>query len=503
MSTQFNSIMEVVVVVVYFVSLILLSVYGIHRYIMVHLFRKYHDKNTGSKTQFKELPTVTVQLPIYNEMYVVERLIDAVCQIEYPRDRFEVQVLDDSTDETQQIAAAMVERCKNLGVDISYLHRTNREGFKAGALAEGLKSAKGEFIAIFDADFIPSPEIVMEMIHQFTNPEIGMVQARWGHINSEYSMLTKIQSIMLDGHFVIEHIARNRSGRFFNFNGTAGLWRREAIISSGGWQHDTLTEDLDLSYRAQMKGWKFMFVPHVVAPAEVPVEINSYKSQQHRWAKGSVQTARKILPTVLRSKLPWWIKVEAIFHLTSNLSYLLMLIVSLFTLPSLVIRYERGWQNIMILDMPIFLIGTLSVTSFYILSQKEIYRDWVSRIKYIPLLMSLGIGLSVNNAKAVLEALLGYQTDFHRTPKYCIEKNSDNWAHKKYRVGKGAVTVIELAFAVYFGITILYAFLNRFYFSIPFLLLFFFGFSYTGFISMVQSNRSWVVLKRPVTNVQG
>lgn len=496
--------MEVVIVFLYFAVLIFLSIYGIHRYIMVHLFRKYRDANPQVVKPFPELPRVTVQLPIYNEMYVVERLIDAVCQIEYPRDKFEVQVLDDSTDETQQIAAAMVERCKNQGIDIKYQHRTNREGFKAGALAEGLKTASGEFIAIFDADFIPSPEIIMETVHHFTNPEIGMVQVRWGHINSEYSLLTMIQSIMLDGHFVIEHIARNRSGRFFNFNGTAGIWRREAITTSGGWQHDTLTEDLDLSYRAQMKGWKFMFVPNVVAPAEVPVEINSYKSQQHRWAKGSIQTARKILPDVLRSKLPWWIKVEAFFHLTSNISYLLMLIVSLFTLPSLVIRYERGWQNIMILDMPIFLIGTLSVTSFYILSQKEIYRDWVSRIKFIPLLMSLGIGLSVNNSMAVLEALLGYQTDFKRTPKYCIEKNSDNWAHKKYRVNKSIVTLIELAFAVYFGLTIWYAFLNRFFFSIPFLMLFFFGFSYTGFISMIQSNRSWAgVLKRRVANAQG
>src|SRR5262249_18684844 len=251
--------------------------------------------------KFAEPPVVTVQLPIYNEMYVVERLIDAVCQIDYPRDKFEVQVLDDSTDETRQIARAMVERCRNQGIDIHYLHRDIRTGFKAGALAHGLKSAKGQFIAIFDADFIPSREILFKTIDQFTNPEIGMVQVRWGHINSEYSLLTKIQSIMLDGHFVIEHTARNRSGRFFNFNGTAGIWRREAIETSGGWQHDTLTEDLDLSYRAQMRGWKFMFVPDVVAPAEVPVEINSFKSQQHRWAKGSIQTARKILPLVLKS----------------------------------------------------------------------------------------------------------------------------------------------------------------------------------------------------------
>ena len=494
--------LELLIVIVYFSVLILLSIYGIHRYVMVHLFRKYRSQNPQMKCRFEELPTVTVQLPVYNEMYVVERLIEAVCQIDYPSDKFEVQVLDDSTDETQQIARALVERIRSKGVDIHYLHRENRIGFKAGALEEGLKHAKGQFIAIFDADFIPCREILSQTIHYFADPEIGMVQVRWGHINSEYSLLTKIQSIMLDGHFVVEHIARNRSGRFFNFNGTAGVWRREAISSSGGWQHDTLTEDLDLSYRAQMKGWKFVFVPEIVSPAEVPVEINSFKSQQHRWAKGSIQTSRKILPQIFRSKLPWYIKLEAFFHLSSNISYLLMMILSLFTLPSLVIRYERGWQNIMILDLPIFLIGTISVFSFYVISQKEIYDDWVSRILYIPLLMSLGIGLSVNNSKAVLEALLGYQTDFKRTPKYRIEKNSDNWQHKKYRVSKSTLALIELAFATYFGLTIYYAFHNRIYFSIPFLMLFFFGFIYTGLISLVQSNRGWISLKRPVPNIQ-
>jgi cellulose synthase/poly-beta-1,6-N-acetylglucosamine synthase-like glycosyltransferase len=496
-----SNALDLFVVVIYFIVLILLSIYGIHRYIMVHLFRKFRAQNPSVRKTFEELPAVTIQLPIYNEMYVVERLIDAVCRIDYPVDKFEVQVLDDSSDETQNIAKAVVERYQAKGLDIKYIRRPDRSGFKAGALAAGFQVAKGEFVAIFDADFIPCPEILMKTIHYFTDSEIGMVQVRWGHINSEYSLLTKIQSIMLDGHFVVEHIARNRSGRFFNFNGTAGIWRRAAIQQSGGWHHDTLTEDLDLSYRAQLRGWKFLFVPDVVAPAEVPVEINSYKSQQHRWAKGSIQTARKILPVVLKSKLPWTIKLEAFFHLSNNISYLLMLILSFFTLPSLVIRYERGWQNIMILDLPIFLIGTISVFSFYVFSQKEIYRDWPWRIKYIPLLMSLGIGLSVNNSKAVLEALLGYQTEFKRTPKYCIERNSDNWHHKKYRVGKSALAVIELMFASYFGFTIWYAFLNGFFFSIPFLFLFFFGFSYTGFISLIQSERGWVPLKRPVPNI--
>ncbi|PWT92874.1 MAG: glycosyl transferase family 2 [Acidobacteria bacterium] len=497
-------LLELIIVIFYFAVLILLSIYGIHRGIMVYLYWKYRGFRRDAKEQFAELPAVTVQLPVYNEMYVVERLIDAVCGIEYPVSKFEVQVLDDSTDETQNIARAMVERYQNKGFNIHYIHRTNRTGYKAGALAEGLMTASGEFVAVFDADFIPTKETLQKTIHYFTDPQIGMVQVRWGHVNSEYSLLTKIQSIMLDGHFVIEHTARNLSGRFFNFNGTAGIWRKEAILSSGGWQHDTLTEDLDLSYRAQMKGWRFLFVPDVISPAEVPVEINSFKSQQHRWAKGSIQTCRKLLPAIFRSNLPWWIKVESFFHLSSNISYVLMMILSFFMLPSLIIRYEQGWQNIMILDLPIFLIGTMSVTSFYFLSQKEVYNDWWARIKYIPLLMSLGIGLSVNNSKAVLEALFGYESEFKRTPKYCIEKSSDNWEHKKYKVSKSALVLVELAFAVYFAMTIYYAILSQLYFSVPFLMLFFFGFSYMSLISLAQASGGWVILKqRPVANVQG
>ena len=300
---------EVLFLATYFLVLLILSIYGSHRYVMAYLYYKYKGNLPAPRGRFETPPRVTIQLPVYNEMYVVERLIDAVARIDYPRDRLEIQVLDDSTDETQGIARAKVERLKRHGHDIVYLHRNNRQGFKAGALQEGLKIARGELVAVFDADFVPSPDFLRKSVNYFTDERIGMVQVRWEHLNRDYSHLTQAQAIFLDGHFVIEHTARNRSGRFFNFNGTAGVWRRATIEDAGCWQHDTLTEDLDLSYRAQLKGWQFVYLPEVVSPAEVPVEMNAFKSQQHRWAKGSIQTARKLLPRILRSDLPREVKV--------------------------------------------------------------------------------------------------------------------------------------------------------------------------------------------------
>src|SRR5665213_2841465 len=275
----------------YFFVLIILAIYGWHRYYLVYLYMSNRDKEPKATTPLDPMPVVTIQLPLYNEMYVADRLL-------------EIQVLDDSTDDTCSIAELAVRRFAAQGHDIKYIHRTNRTGYKAGALEEGLKVARGEFVGIFDADFIPTSDFLVKLMPHFVDANVGMVQARWGHINQDYSLLTKIQSILLDGHFVLEHGGRNRAGCFFNFNGTAGVWRREAIDSAGGWQHDTLTEDLDLSYRAQLRGWRFVFVSSLVAPAEVPVEMNSFKSQQHRWAKGSIQTCRKLLPQILRANVP-------------------------------------------------------------------------------------------------------------------------------------------------------------------------------------------------------
>jgi cellulose synthase/poly-beta-1,6-N-acetylglucosamine synthase-like glycosyltransferase len=283
---------ETLTLAAYFFVLIILAVYGWHRYYLVWLYMKHRGNEPKPGPMPDPLPVVTIQLPLYNEVYVADRLIEAVAAIEYPREKLEIQVLDDSTDETRTVADLAVRRLSAQGIDIKYYHRTDRRGYKAGALEEGLKAARGEFVAIFDADFIPTSDFLARLMPHFVDDKVGMVQARWGHINQDYSLLTKIQAVLLDGHFILEHGARNRSGRFFNFNGTAGIWRRSAIDDAGGWQHDTLTEDLDLSYRAQLRGWRFVFVPGVIAPAEVPVEMNGFKSQQHRWAKGSIQTCR-------------------------------------------------------------------------------------------------------------------------------------------------------------------------------------------------------------------
>ncbi|MBI4486805.1 MAG: glycosyltransferase, partial [Acidobacteria bacterium] len=416
---------ETLTLAAYFFVLIILAVYGWHRYYLVYLYLSNRDKEPKPGPALDPLPVVTLQLPLYNEMYVADRLIDAVCRIDYPRELLEIQVLDDSTDETQDIASLAVRRGGAQGIDIKYLHRHNRTGYKAGALEEGLKSASGEFVGIFDADFIPARDFLQRLMPHFTDPDVGMVQARWGHINADYSLLTKIQAILLDGHFILEHGGRHRSGRFFNFNGTAGVWRRTAVEDAGGWQHDTLTEDLDLSYRAQLRGWRFVFVPDVIAPAEVPVEMNAFKSQQHRWAKGSIQTCRKLLPRILRSNLPLAVKTEAFFHLTANFNYILMCVLSLLMFPSMVIRYNMGWYEMLLIDIPLFFAATFSFCNFYMVCQREIHADWRARIKYLPFLMSVGIGLSVNNARAVIEALFDKPSEFARTPKYCIEAEAD------------------------------------------------------------------------------
>jgi cellulose synthase/poly-beta-1,6-N-acetylglucosamine synthase-like glycosyltransferase len=478
--------LETLVLGLYFAVLCVLSVYGMHRYYMSYLYYKYKGNLPMPSAGLAQLPRVTVQLPIFNEMYVCERLIDAVCAIEYPRELFEVQVLDDSTDETTGLASAAVARWRAKGVDIVYLHRTNRQGYKAGALQEGLAVAKGEFVAVFDADFVPGPDFLRKTVHYFADPGVGMVQVRWEHLNREYSLLTQAQSVFLDGHFVIEHTARNRSGRFFNFNGTAGVWRRQAIVDGGGWQHDTLTEDLDLSYRTQLAGWRFVYLPEVVSPAEVPVEMNAFKSQQARWAKGSIQTARKLLPRILRSDLPREVKTEAFFHLTANVGYLLMVVLSALMPLSMVIRFRHGWYEVLFLDLPLFITATISVSSFYMASQKEIGMPLGQRIKYLPFIMALGIGMCLSNAKAVLEGLVGHQSEFTRTPKHGVTGRQKGWNLKKYKGLTSALPLLELTFGIYLSLSLWVAFDRQLLFSIPFLMLFQVGFLYVGLMSLLQ-----------------
>ena len=490
---------ETLILVLYFFVLSILAIYGWHRYYLVYLYMKNKDKAPSPPPPLNELPPVTVQLPIFNEMYVADRLIGAVCELDYPRHLLEIQVLDDSTDETTDIAELAVRRYAAKGFDIKYLHRVDRVGYKAGALEAGLHQASGQFIAIFDADFIPPSDFLMRTLPHFgTDPRIGMVQARWGHINQDYSLLTKIQAILLDAHFVLEHGSRNRAGCFFNFNGTAGIWRREVIPDAGGWQHDTLTEDLDLSYRAQLKGWRFVFLPDLSAPAEVPVEMNSFKSQQHRWAKGSIQTCMKLLPRILRSNQPIGVKAEAFFHLSANFNYLLMSVLSILMFPSMYVRYSMGWTEMMLIDIPLFAAATLSFCNFYMVSQRELYPDWKTRLKYLPFLMSIGIGLCVNNTRAVIEAMFGKQSEFARTPKYGIERDSDEWVGKKYHQTVGVQPMIELSLGLYFTATVFYALANGIYGTLPFLMLFQVGFLYTGLLSIFQQfTGENVMLKSP------
>jgi cellulose synthase/poly-beta-1,6-N-acetylglucosamine synthase-like glycosyltransferase len=480
--------LEIGILGLYFLVLVILAIFGLHRYVMVYLYYRHADRKALPEPLPETLPRVTVQLPLYNEMYVVDRLLASVAELRYPRELLDVQVLDDSTDETRRIAAAAVERLREQGLDAHYIHRADRTGFKAGALDNGLRTAKGSLVAIFDADFVVPPDFLEKLVGHFEDPKVALVQARWGHINRDHSLLTQIQSILLDGHFILEHGGRNRGGRFFNFNGTAGIWRKEAIGDAGGWQHDTLTEDLDLSYRAQLRGWRFVFVQDLVSPAEVPVEMNAFKGQQHRWAKGSIQTCLKLLPKILASSVPLPVKVEAAFHLTANFAYPLMVLLSLLMFPAMVIRYDMGFYEMLIVDVPLFLGATMSVCSFYSVSQRETAGSaWRGRIKYLPAVLATGIGLSVNNAKAVMEALLGHGGEFVRTPKYKVEGANDAWKHKRYRGALNFAPFVELALAAYFAAMAWYALTHAIWGTLPFILIFMSGYGYTALMSLLQN----------------
>ena len=483
----------------YLAVLLVLAFYGFHRTALVSMYYRNRHRKPKPTGRFSELPAVTVQLPLFNEMYVVERLLDAVANIRYPRDRFQIQILDDSTDETQEICRRKVNDLARRfpDLDVEYVHRVDRSGFKAGALDNGLRTAKGELVLIFDADFLPLPDILERSIDHFSDPKVAVVQCRWEHVNRDFSSLTEVEALMLDGHFIMEHAGRNWSGRFFNFNGTAGIWRRSAIADAGGWQHDTLTEDMDLSYRAQLRGWKFVYLPDIVAPAELPVEMSAFKSQQFRWAKGSIQVAKKLLGTILRSNATFAQKSEAFFHLTNNLAYPLLLVLSILLLPNLALRTEHGWREVLMIDLPLFFGTTLSFASFYLASQREIALlnnpnerpkfPWRA-LRRLPLVMSIGIGLCVNQTRAVIEALAGRETEFVRTPKHGIRGKLESWSSNKYRAARSLTPFIELALAAYFVVAIGVAIDHHHYLSVPFLGLFLCGFGYVGWLSLWQGN---------------
>ncbi len=478
------------ILVLYFAILTVLAVYGGYRIKQVIDFWRYRKFVPEPKGRFSEanLPVITVQLPLFNEMYVVERLVKAITEIDYPREKLEIQVLDDSTDETVKLAEATVAEYARSGFDIHYLHRSDRTGFKAGALEQGTKAAKGELLAIFDADFVPKPDCLRKLVDFFTDPMVGCAQMRWSHINGNYNLLTRLQTIMLDGHFVVEQTTRNRTGGFFNFNGTAGIWRREAIAASGGWQHDTLTEDTDLSFRAQLMGWKFIYLLDEDAPAEIPVEINAFKAQQRRWAKGVMQVGLKLYPRIWRSRLPMRVRLEMFFRLTGNISYPLMIVASFLQGPLLLVRYNQPFYHLMVLDLPLLFFSSISVFLFYGTAIWYLDRKRAPRLLHLPLVMALGLGLAFSNARAVLEALIGIKSDFVRTPKYSVEKTEDEtWKRKKYKRKRGLLPLLELSFSLYFLLAILYALRMRMWGTVPFLFLFFFGFGYMGIMSVVQA----------------
>lgn len=482
---------ESIILLTYIVSLSILFFFASHGFSMIYFYFKTFKKRTEDidpeDFKIKDYPFVTIQLPLYNEKYVICRLIDAALRVDYPKDKLEIQILDDSTDDTKDIIEKHIKPYVEQGYIINHLHRTNRQGYKAGALKEGLKTALGEFVAIFDADFIPRKNFLNRTIPYFLKDEkIGLVQTRWEHINRNYSILTKTQAIALDGHFVLEQAVRNRAGFFINFNGTGGIWRKECIFDAGNWEADTLTEDLDLSYRAQMKGWHLKYLVNFTSPSELPVDINALRSQQFRWTKGAIETAKKIYPKVLRSNLPFREKFQSFIHLWSNLAYPFILVAAILN-PIITIIKETGEYDPVFKFMSFFIFAFVSSMMFYLYSQKDVYPDWQRRIIYFPVFMMGSMGLSVNNLVAVWEGLINKKSEFVRTPKYKIVNDGDTVHDKKYHAKKvSLVAYVEALLSVYsfigVGISIYYAQIA----SIPFQLMFSFGFGTISYLSFKQ-----------------
>jgi cellulose synthase/poly-beta-1,6-N-acetylglucosamine synthase-like glycosyltransferase len=476
--------MDNIVLIGYFVSLSILFIFGLHGFILLYYHRKYKDVNFDTANNYTENPKVTIQLPLFNELYVVERLIEKVCEIEYPKEKLEIQVLDDSTDETIYVVAKAVEEKKKLGFNIEHIRRNNRVGFKAGALKEGLKTASGDFVAIFDADFIPHSDFLNKTLKFFSDEKVGMVQTRWEHLNGEHSLLTRAQALALDGHFVIEQTVRNKAGFFINFNGTGGIWRKSCIEDAGNWHADTLTEDLDLSYRAQLNGWKFVFLKDFTSPAELPSEINALKSQQFRWTKGAIETAKKILPLVWKSDVPLRIKLYSSFHLTNNIVFPFILLAAILNVPLIFIKNSGGYE-LYFAFMSIFVLAFISSFLFYLYSQKDIHPDWRKRIVLFPVFMAGSMGFALNNSRAVFEGLLNRKSEFVRTPKFKLVSEKDSWVGKKYlnhKIGFAVIVELVLAFYCLLGVA------SSLYFmeiaALPFQLLFFIGFSFVSVTSI-------------------
>jgi len=463
--------------VLYLLCIVLLSVYGLNNWVMVLLYLHHRDDPQPLPASPAKWPRVTVQLPIYNEMHIVERLLTAAAALDYPQDRLEIQLLDDSTDETREIATRAVSDLRERGFDVSHVTRSDRTDYKAGALAAGLTSSRGELIAIFDADFVPPTDFLRRVVPHFADPAIGCIQTRWGHLNRGYSPLTRAQALGIDGHFVVEQTARSRAGLFLNFNGTAGVWRRECVEDAGGWQGDTLTEDLDLSYRAQLRGWRIVYLPEIVAPAELPVQISALKRQQARWAQGSIETALKLIGPLLRSQQPWDIKLEGVIHLTGYLVHPLMLLTVLLTLP---MSFSRSW---VLSVSPWLMIMATGPPLLYLVAQRD--KPWHHRLRLLPLLELLGIGLALNNTWAVMKGALGIRQGFLRTPKFALRETDDTWAGRRYALSGDPFVWGELLLSVFALVLLITPGLNPAF--APWLLLYAGSFGYVAGVSLYQS----------------
>lgn len=505
------SVLSITILSGHFLLLFILCLFGLHRLSMVWRGYKYKNVQAIVPGKFKELPKITVQIPLYNERFVAARIIDAVANFEYPRNQLQIQIVDDSTDDTSQLVSERVKHFQQLGINIEHVQRTNRHGFKAGALKEAMTVATGEFIAIFDGDFIPNSDLLINTIHHFAeestnmpiNERVAMVQFRWQHLNRASSELTQVQAMMLDAHFSLEQQVRYASKRLFNFNGTAGIWRTEAIIDAGHWSADTLTEDLDLSYRAQIKGWKMVYLNDIECAGELPANMNAFKSQQHRWAKGGVQVMKKMLPTVWRAKLPLSTKIEASFHLSNNLAYLIMLLDTLlFLVPSLIIRQHYQVSDTLWFDLPLLLLSSGGHLVYLFYGQVALGRSKFFALRKLPRLLLLGIQLAINNARAGIEALLGQESEFVRTPKdgELLVNHTDNQeveskkseAHKLtttesepfYSAVPPQGAIIELLVAVVYSLVFAWIVWQQHWFMVPAVFILTLGFLTTSINSL-------------------